>query len=268
MQKYFTLDEVAQHLGVKKKDVLEKLKENLLTPSIYFNGKIEVVEVGGDGKPIRITGLMEVDGIRGLHWTESQVKGVNLFTQYEDCEPPRIIRMTEHDVLCGRSWRKSCIGEVAVFTQFEEGKPSKTVKGELLLPEQETWQRCRQYIPHLETPEGWPSSGIEKLAFDFSQVVVSVESIITYMSKQGREVPEEFKPEFSPERFVADGLRRGMPKPKIAAELFTRGVKNKEIGKLFPREKWEGLSFISDDMYAKRSKELRASAERLGLKSV
>ena len=245
MQEYLTIDEVARYLEVEKKDVLERLKENLLSPSIYYSGEIEVVEVGGDGKPIRITGLMGIDGIRGLYWADSQVKGVNLIIQVEDSEPLKIIRMTENDALCRRSWEKSCVDGVTVFTQFEEDEPSKTVAGELLLPEQETLRRCRQYIPHSEFSERCPSPGIEELAFDFSQVMVGVDSLIAYMLKQGRDIPVELKYLPSPEEYI-ETWRGKMPNPDLAKQAYkigkeqekkgNKGITEERLGEIFRNE--------------------------------
>ncbi|MEA3545737.1 MAG: hypothetical protein U9R69_11045 [Thermodesulfobacteriota bacterium] len=63
MQKYFTITEVAKYLDIEKNVVFERLKDRLLSASVFYDGEIDVVEVGGDGKPTQITGLMGVDGI-------------------------------------------------------------------------------------------------------------------------------------------------------------------------------------------------------------
>lgn len=91
--RFFTIEDIACFLKMAAIDVFMELRignesGRFLAPSVYLSKPISVNETEGDGTIQQIKGLFEIDGARGVSWTNKGVRGVNLFTRYEPCKEP------------------------------------------------------------------------------------------------------------------------------------------------------------------------------------
>jgi hypothetical protein len=86
-EEYYTVEGVAKRLMIEREDVFTLIQNREISPSVYLVEPVNVVAINDGGNHIKIVGLFEFEGLRGLQWTGFKVIGVNFFTKemsYED----------------------------------------------------------------------------------------------------------------------------------------------------------------------------------------
>lgn len=78
-KRWHTIDKASERLSIEPVEIFQLLKVGDISFSVYLVDPVFVKEIGGNGSLKKIVGLFEVDGLRHLNWTESQVSGINLF---------------------------------------------------------------------------------------------------------------------------------------------------------------------------------------------
>lgn len=198
MREYYTIEEAAELLGygINIAAIFRLMIPGndagvFLPPSAVLTD-VDAVEIGGDGIPVKITGLCELDGRRGLKWREHDVQA-DMLIQYEPCAPP-------------------------LHQRGDDPEPGPLL-GKPVFPSHE-WRIERKYVV----------SGLGPIPR--GEIVVARDDLLFAKRKMGQGVPHELQPVFIAEDYAKARIAEGVHRTLVAVELCKRGVVYRKIGEI------------------------------------